>query len=377
MKLINGSIDSDEDKPVTIMLCQAIGTEAEGGMTSKGFGEILSYIPAKKEVKMLLDCPGGYVSMGTAIYNMIRARGNVDVCVIGCAASMGAVILQAGRKRTMMTGSFMMIHDPEFGDGKTEGLDVIKNGLVDILAQRSGMRRDSVSKLMSKTTYMGPEEAKKNGFCDSVEDSARNEYAPTPEDTFRICQAINNLSHKPAEPDDAKKEKPKMKTLIAAMASCALLPSADMSDEAAIVREFNTRMGKLKDLETENTTLTNRVKEFSDAQKKRVTVAVDSLITDKLVKAERKDALIKMGERSEDELTDFISDLRAAKGTTENPQRRGTAPVKKEGDEPSDTETKMATLRTELSTCSASRAIEIGRELRDLRGHKELFTAAK
>lgn len=78
-----------------------------------------------KDIKIMVNSPGGWVSQGMAIYDTInQCRKSVTGLVTGEAYSMASIILQACDERIMLPNSTMMIHNgnTEIG-GKTD--DVI------------------------------------------------------------------------------------------------------------------------------------------------------------------------------------------------------------------------------------------------------------
>ena len=72
----------------------------------------------ERDISMYINCPGGSVYAGLAIYDtMQHLRAPVSTYCVGMAASMGAVLLTAGAKdkRTALPNSRIMIHQPSSG----------------------------------------------------------------------------------------------------------------------------------------------------------------------------------------------------------------------------------------------------------------------
>src|ERR1044072_3577982 len=64
-------------------------------------------------IRIRMHCFGGSVFEGTVIFNAItKSRADVTIIVEGIAASMGSIILQAGKKRIIADNAFVMIHRP-------------------------------------------------------------------------------------------------------------------------------------------------------------------------------------------------------------------------------------------------------------------------
>lgn len=135
---------------------------------------------ALESVEVEINSPGGSVFEGQRIYNALRgisARGvEVTTTVSGLAASMGSVILMAGDKRQMTHGSRIMIHEAStiaMGDARTfrktaDVLEGISSEIAGIYAERTGGDEKKIRNLMFAETWMTADEAKANGFVDTV-----------------------------------------------------------------------------------------------------------------------------------------------------------------------------------------------------------------
>lgn len=68
-----------------------------------------------KEITLYINSPGGEVISGLAVYDYISImKAPVRTVCIGSAASMGAILFLAGRKREMLPHTRIMIHDPSY-----------------------------------------------------------------------------------------------------------------------------------------------------------------------------------------------------------------------------------------------------------------------
>ena len=135
---------------------------------------------ALESVEVEINSPGGSVFEGQRIYNALRgisARGvEVTTTVNGLAASMGSVILMAGDKRRMNAGSRIMIHEAStiaMGDARAlrktaDLLEGISSEIAGIYADRTGGDEKKIRNLMFAETWMTADEAKENGFVDTV-----------------------------------------------------------------------------------------------------------------------------------------------------------------------------------------------------------------
>jgi ATP-dependent Clp protease, protease subunit len=73
-----------------------------------------------KEIQLLINSPGGYVTSGFAIYDTMKnLTSPVSTICTGLAASMGSILLSAGEKgrRFIQTHARVMIHQPSGGTG--------------------------------------------------------------------------------------------------------------------------------------------------------------------------------------------------------------------------------------------------------------------
>jgi ATP-dependent Clp protease protease subunit len=72
----------------------------------------------KKEVSIYINCPGGVVTSGLAIYDTMQfIRPAVSTLCTGQAASMGSLLLAAGAKnlRFALPNARIMVHQPSGG----------------------------------------------------------------------------------------------------------------------------------------------------------------------------------------------------------------------------------------------------------------------
>src|SRR3954466_11919965 len=71
-----------------------------------------------KEIRLLINSPGGYVTSGFAIYDTLKSIASpVSTACTGLAASMASILLAAGAKGRRFTTPYsrVMIHQPSGG----------------------------------------------------------------------------------------------------------------------------------------------------------------------------------------------------------------------------------------------------------------------
>ncbi len=133
----------------------------------------------EKEIHFYINSPGGSVSAGLAIYDVMQYI-KPDVCTycLGFAASMGALLLTAGapKKRFSMPHSRIMIHQPMGGfRGQATDVDIqareiltLRKKLNEILVKHTGQAYKKIETDTERDYYMSAEEAKKYGLIDHV-----------------------------------------------------------------------------------------------------------------------------------------------------------------------------------------------------------------
>ena len=131
------------------------------------------------DIHIYINSPGGSVSAGLGIYDMMQYV-KPDICTYctGLAASMGAVLLAAGTKgkRFCLPHAQVMIHQP-LGGAQGQAVDIaiqakqilfLKEKLNQILVKHTGQTYDKIEKDTDRDRYMSSEEAKVYGIVDSV-----------------------------------------------------------------------------------------------------------------------------------------------------------------------------------------------------------------
>ncbi len=141
------------------------------------------YLDSKgnEEITFFINSPGGVISSGLAIYDVMQAvKSPVATVVCGQAASMGAVLLAAGRKgkRYAWPNARVMIHQPlisghMFGPAsdieiQAEEMLRIRQTLNKILSDHSGHDVDKIEQDTDRDKFMTSEEAKAYGLVDIV-----------------------------------------------------------------------------------------------------------------------------------------------------------------------------------------------------------------
>ncbi len=108
-----GSLNTAEGN---IFLTEPICTDS-----AMRFVSLMKYMAAEgKEVTLYINSPGGEVEAGLVMYDTIQAYPHeLNICCVGMAASMAAILLAGGRKgrRFILPHSKVMIHEPLISEG--------------------------------------------------------------------------------------------------------------------------------------------------------------------------------------------------------------------------------------------------------------------
>ncbi len=141
--------------------------------------EFIAELASRKgqHINLHIHSPGGSVFEGHAIFNALRIHpAGVTTMVDGIAASMASVIAMAGKPVKIASNGFLMIHNPwsQAAGGSEEMrkqadvLDKLKDSLVKIYADKSGMPEEDIAAAMDAETWFSAEEAVAFGLADEV-----------------------------------------------------------------------------------------------------------------------------------------------------------------------------------------------------------------
>lgn len=132
-----------------------------------------------KDIMLYVNSPGGSVTAGLAIYDTIEfIKPEVQTTCMGLAASMGALLLMAGKpgKRFALPHSRIMLHQPM---GQTQGQSVdieiytneiieLKEKLNQIMAEKTGKSVEQIEKDTDRNYFLSAEQARDYGIIDEV-----------------------------------------------------------------------------------------------------------------------------------------------------------------------------------------------------------------
>lgn len=133
----------------------------------------------EKEITMYINSPGGEVSGGLALYDVMQAVScPIRTVCVGLAASMGAILFLAGNKRDMLPHAKIMIHDPLIGNqvsGTALTVDRISRNLMKtretiarIIAAHTGKSLDEVYEKTAADSYFDAKESIEWGLAHRI-----------------------------------------------------------------------------------------------------------------------------------------------------------------------------------------------------------------
>ena len=132
-----------------------------------------------QEISLYINCPGGEVYSGLAIYDAMQFIGPpVRTICVGIAMSMGALILAGGEpgRRSALPNSRLLIHQPTGGfQGQSTDIEIharetiaLRRRIDEIYAEHTGQPIERVHDDMDRDRYYTAEQALEYGLVDRV-----------------------------------------------------------------------------------------------------------------------------------------------------------------------------------------------------------------
>ena len=133
----------------------------------------------EKDIHLYINSPGGSVTAGLAIYDMMQfVKPDISTICLGQAASMGALLLAAGTKgkRYALPNARIMIHQPLGGfQGQATDIEIhakeilrIKEKLNEILVKHTGQPMERISRDTDRDYFLSGDQAAEYGLVDKV-----------------------------------------------------------------------------------------------------------------------------------------------------------------------------------------------------------------
>ncbi len=132
-----------------------------------------------KDVAFYVNSPGGLVSAGLAIYDTMQyIRPDISTVCIGQAASMGSLLLAAGKagKRYTLPNARIMVHQPSGGfQGQATDIEIhareilsLRSRLNEIYARHTGQDLETMEAAVERDKFLSADEAREFGIVDEV-----------------------------------------------------------------------------------------------------------------------------------------------------------------------------------------------------------------
>ena len=137
----------------------------------------LQSLDDKADISLYLNTPGGIVSASLGIYDTMQIiKPNVNTICTGLAASMGSILLAAGKERSILPHAKVMIHQP-LGGAMGQASDIIieaeeirkcRDELCNILSEHTKQSFDKVFQDMDRNHWFTAQEAVDYGLVDKI-----------------------------------------------------------------------------------------------------------------------------------------------------------------------------------------------------------------
>ena len=163
-----------------------LGCEVDDDISNSLIAQMLFLdMDSEDPIHMYINSPGGSVTAGLAIYDMMKTvKCEVRTYVLGQASSMGSLLLAAGTKghRYAMPNARIMIHQPSvYGiGGQVTDVEIAaremtktKEQLTNIYVEHTGKDYQTLFNAMERDNYLSPQQAIDLGLVDKLVKQAR------------------------------------------------------------------------------------------------------------------------------------------------------------------------------------------------------------
>lgn len=179
LKIYSDIVNQEEKDALQVWFGDAI----DAGVTFKDIDAFVQQMADDdNKIDISLNCRGGDVAEGWAIYDKLRATGKeISTTVEGQASSMASVIMLAAPKerRSAHPHATVLIHNPyiPYAEGQldeqalrdlTAQMEAETNKILDLYVERTGADRETLKALMAAETRMTAEQAKEYGFINNI-----------------------------------------------------------------------------------------------------------------------------------------------------------------------------------------------------------------
>ncbi len=132
-----------------------------------------------KDINLYINCPGGIISAGLAIYDTIQLiKPDVSTICVGLAASMGTLLLASGapKKRYALPNATIHMHQAVGGaQGQAADIEIAAREIMrlqelirNILAKHTGQPMEKIVHDTDRDFYLSAEQAVEYGIVDEI-----------------------------------------------------------------------------------------------------------------------------------------------------------------------------------------------------------------
>lgn len=178
---IPGGLDDQLLQRLLYQRIVVLGQEVDDQVANRLCAELLllSAEDARADITLYINSPGGSVTAGLAIYDVMKLIPNdVSTLAMGLAASMGQFLLSAGTKgkRFSLPHARVLMHQGSAGIGgavadieiQAENLEYTNRLMNTLIAEHTGQPKEVIDADSGRDRWFTAEQALDYGFIDSV-----------------------------------------------------------------------------------------------------------------------------------------------------------------------------------------------------------------
>jgi ATP-dependent Clp protease protease subunit len=178
---VGGTLDDQLTARLLHQRIIVLGQEVDDPIANRICAELLllSAEDPHRDISLYINSPGGSVTAGMAIYDVMELIPNdVSTLGMGLAASMGQFLLTAGTpgKRFVLPNAEVLLHKGSAGIGGSAAdievqaarLERMTKRMLTITAERTGQSVERIDEDSLRDKWFTAEEARDYGFVDAV-----------------------------------------------------------------------------------------------------------------------------------------------------------------------------------------------------------------
>jgi ATP-dependent Clp protease, protease subunit len=179
--MLAGMLDEQLASRLLFQRIIVLGTELDDAVANRLCAQLLllSAEDPRGDISLYINSPGGSVSAGLAIYDIMRLIPNdVRTLAMGLAGSMAQFLLCAGTsgKRFSLPHAQVLMHQGSAGFGGTaadveiyaEQLERMGTTMTSLIAKHTGQPEETISRDSLRDRWFSAEEARAYGIIDHI-----------------------------------------------------------------------------------------------------------------------------------------------------------------------------------------------------------------